>query len=411
VTEAQTEILQVPMEIKPGGGLSMNDFRAMVDRLPNRLQGAVQGGLARYNELLLTHPGAPAHAMVVADKPKPVDSPVFIRGLANNKGEVVPRRFLEYLSPGGATPFKLGSGRYELAMHIANKDNPLTARVAVNRMWMHHFGEGFVPTPDDLGNMAEKPVHPELLDYLASYFTENGWSMKKLHRLICNSRVYMASSHTRKEYEDIDPRNRLFWRANVRKLDFEAMRDSLIAMTGKMDRSIGGKPINLTEEPYSFRRSVYGYVDRGNLPELLAHFDFANPEMSNSRRNQSLVPQQALFLMNSPMTVDIVRRICERPEFLAAQGDPAKVGTLYRIIFQRNPTKDEIGMGLKFVQIEAQDTEANNFDYKARFRNRDRGNGRAAIKNDGLMVARRPLNAWQTLAQALLFSNEAAYVN
>ena len=411
VTEAQTEILQVPMEIKPGGGLSMNDFRNMVDRLPNRLQGGIQGGLARYNELLLTHPGAPAHAMVVADKPKAVDSPVFIRGMANSKGEVVPRRFLDYLSPGGAQPFKMGSGRYELAMHIANKDNPLTARVAVNRLWMHHFGEAFVPTPDDLGNMSEKPVHQELLDYLSAYFVENGWSMKKLHRLICNSHVYMASSHTRKEYEDIDPRNRLFWRANIRRLDFEGMRDSLIAMTGKMDRTIGGKPINLTEEPYSFRRSVYGYVDRGNLPELLAHFDFANPEMSNSRRNQSLVPQQALFLMNSPMTVDIVRRVCERSEFASAQGDAAKVGALYRIILQRNPTQAEINMGMSFVKIEAQDSEANNFDYKARFRNRNRDNGRAAIKNEGLMVARRPLNPWQTLAQALLFSNESAYVN
>ncbi len=411
VSEAQTEILQVPMEIKPGGGLSMNDFRAMVDRLPNRLQGPIQGGLARYNELLLTHPGAPAHAMVVADKPKAVDSPVFIRGMAGNKGEIVPRRFLDFLSPGGATPFKMGSGRFELAMHIANKDNPLTARVAVNRVWMHHFGEGFVPTPDDLGNMSEKPVHPELLDHLASYFVENGWSMKKLHRLICNSHVYMASSHTRKEYEDIDPRNRLFWRANVRKLDFESMRDSLISMTGKMDRSIGGKPVNITDEPYSFRRSVYGYIDRGNMPELLAHFDFSNPEMSNSRRNQSLVPQQALFLMNSPMTVDIVRRVCDRPEFLSAQNDGARIVSLYRIILQRIPKPDEVAMALNFIKIETQDTESNTFDYKARFRNRDRNNGRAAIKNDGLMVARKPLNAWQTLAQALLFSNEAAYVN
>jgi hypothetical protein len=411
VTEAHAEILQVPMEIKPGGALSMNDFRAMVDRLPNRLQGGIQGGLARYNELLLTHAGAPAHAMVVADKPKPADSPVFIRGQANNKGEIVPRRFLDYLSPGGAQPFKMGSGRYELAMHIANKDNPLTARVAVNRIWMHHFGEAFVPTPDDLGNMSEKPVHPELLDYLSAYFVENGWSMKKLHRLICTSHIYMASSHTRKEYEDKDPRNLFFWRANVRRLDFEATRDSLIAMTGKLDRTLGGKPINMTEEPYSFRRSVYGYVDRGNLPELLAHFDFANPERSNSRRNQSLVPQQALFLMNSPMTVDIVRRICDRPEFTSAQGDAAKVGAIYRIILQRNPNQAEMNMALGFVKIEAQDSEANNFEYKARFRNRDRNNGRAAIKNDGLMVARKPIDAWETLAQALLFSNEASYVN
>src|SRR5439155_15466124 len=120
---------------------------------------------------------------------------------ANTRGAIVPRRFLDVLSPEGkGTPFTQGSGRLELARCIADKDNPRTARVMVNRVWMHHFGEGLVSTPDDLGTMAEKPTHPELLDYLAGYFVESGWSLKKLHRLIMLSRVYQESSHVIREY-------------------------------------------------------------------------------------------------------------------------------------------------------------------------------------------------------------------
>src|SRR5262249_34243420 len=157
--------------------------------------------------------------------------------------------------------------RLELAQAIANKNNPLTARVIVNRVWLHHFGEGFVRTPDDLGTMSEKPSHPELIDYLASYLMEQNWSLKKLHRLIMLSKVYQETSKelsaSTKQYEAIDPENRLLWRANVRRLDFEAMRDSLLAMSKTLDVTVGGQPVNLTDEPYTHRRSIYGYVDRG----------------------------------------------------------------------------------------------------------------------------------------------------
>ncbi len=409
------DLMQVPYEIKPGGGMGVAEFRAVVDRLPNRLQGPLQNALTKYNLLLLTHPGAPAHAMIVADKPKAQDSPVFIRGQANSKGEIVPRRFLEILSPGGQPkPFTQGSGRLELAQAIASRENPLTARVLVNRVWMHHFGEAFVPTPDDLGTMSEKPTHPELLDYLANYVMDNGWSLKKLHRLLMMSRVYQQSSHVLEgsDYKDKDPYNNLLWRANVRRLDFESVRDSLLVFSGQLDGSLGGKPVNLTDEPYSYRRSVYGYVDRGNLPELMANFDFAKPEMANSKRTTTVVPQQALFLMNSPMSADIVRRITGRPEFTAAKDDLGRISAMYKIIFQRMPTKEEYAMALSFVKVEAQDTEANSYAYKPPRGGGGRGmDARAAIKNDGLRVARRPLNAWETYAQALLFSNEAAYVN
>ena len=142
---------------------------------------------------------------------------------------------------------------------------------------------------------------------------EQGWSMKKLHKLIMLSRVYAESSYTIKAQEDIDPDNRYLWRANVRRLDFEAFRDSLLVMSGRLDNTLGGQPVNLTDEPYSYRRSVYGYVDRGDLPELMQNFDFSNPDMPNSSRTSTIVPQQALFLMNSPMAIDVARRVTARP--------------------------------------------------------------------------------------------------
>src|SRR6185295_18656837 len=145
-------------------------------------------------QLEMTHPAAPARAMVLQDIPRPHDSPLFIRGEADNRGPIVPRRFLEVL-PGPTRPeFKSGSGRAELAAAITSKNNPLTARVMINRIWLHHFGEGFVSTPDDLGTMAEAPSHPELIDYLASRFMDEGWSIKKIHKLIMMSSVYQQGS-------------------------------------------------------------------------------------------------------------------------------------------------------------------------------------------------------------------------
>jgi hypothetical protein len=392
---------------------------------PNRMLGRGRFNFGEINLLETSHPGAPAHAMVVTDKRRAVNSPVFIRGQAETRGPIVQRGFLEILSPNHKpVTFTEGSGRLELAQCIANKDNPMTARVAVNRVWMHHFGEGIVRTPDDLGVMSEKPTHPELLDYLSSYFMENGWSFKKLHKLIVMSRVYQESSHTRPEYEAADPENRLLWRSNVRRLDFESTRDSLLVFSGQLDRTVGGKSINLTDEPYSYRRSVYGYVYRGNLPELMAHFDFSDPDMPNSKRTTTVVPQQALFLMNSSMAVDVARKILARPEVAGTTNDTARIAALYRVIFQRAPNAQEFTLGTQFVQTETRDQD----DVVAELNDRPsarpgrRGQPPArrnnpnesrfgAIKNEGERVERKPLTPWETYVQALLFSNEAAYVN
>ena len=406
---------------------------------------------SKINELRITHPGAPGAAMVVEDIAKPKDSHILVRGDASRQGPVEPRHFLTCLSSGDPEPFHDGSGRYELARLIATRDNPLTARVAVNRVWQGHFGEGFVRTPDDLGNMSEPPSHPELLDFLSVWFVENGWSLKKLHKLILLSSTYQQSANPAlnplvsartaladpslaslanqandllRDPRTVDPDNRLLWRANLRRLDFESIRDSLILLTGKLDPAIGGKPVNITDEPYSYRRSIYGYVDRLQLSDELTQFDYAVPDMANSRRISTIVPQQALFFLNNPLTVDVARHIVTRPEIAAAQNDADRLTAIYRILFQRKPSSDEMIVALDFlkeigplVPLQARPNKPANPKPPTPAGSAmipvsmvaDGMNG--PIRNTGVRVTRAPLRPWELLAQALLFSNEFIYVN
>jgi len=422
---AAAQLVGQPIRLEPATSLTIDRIREIDNSLPNQLRNTRNYKFGAINELKLQHPGAPNRAMVVEDKPNPIDSPVFIRGEAGTRGEIVPRHFLEILSGSKPQPFKEGSGRLELAKAIASKNNPLTARVIVNRVWMHHFGEGFIRTPDDLGTQSETPSHPELIDYLAAYLMDRNWSLKDLHRLIMNSRVYQVTSNTRNDpkYEQVDPENRLLWRANIRRLDFEAMRDSLLVFAGKLDESLGGQPVNLTDEPYSYRRSVYGYIDRGNLPELMQHFDFSMPDMPNSKRTTTIVPQQALYLMNSPMAVDVARSVVAR---VADRRDALqRVIAIYQLLFQRQPKPDEVKFAYNFIKHDestpTQMTDAQkklNEDFKKKeeaAENDDlltmRNDQYKAIQNEGSYVARKPLTPWETYAHALLLTNEAAYVN
>ena len=441
------QLINTPFPIEPASKLNTDGVREASNRWPQQMRGKAGFVLDKVNYLILTHEGAPKLGMTVADRSNPQDTAVMIRGQADVRGDVVPRSFLEVLSPGGRrTPFRQGSGRLELAQAIGSKSNPLTARVIVNRVWMHHFGEGFVRTPDDLGTQAEKPTHPELLDYLSSYFMEQGWSLKKLHKLIMLSKVYQESSYNIPAHAAIDPENRFLWRANVRRLDFEATRDSLLLFSGKLDRGIekvvvngkeverlkGGQPVNLADEPYSYRRSVYGYIDRGNLPELMAHFDFSRPDMPNSKRTTTVVPQQALYLMNSPMSADVARSIISNPIVAKANTTGERINAIYQLLFQRVPkgadpvkgTPSEVELALKFLgeekkqepqMVEANKSLAERSSKLAKERyegNMARGyNGQGAIQNVGKIVERKPLDSWETYVQALLLSNEAAYVN
>lgn len=418
-------IALVPFKLVPARDLTTKALREEINKLPLQLQGRGKFDFAKVNELTLTSTGAAAKAMAVEDSPNPHDSYVFVRGQAEVHGDVVPRHFLEALSNGKPAPFKEGSGRYELAQAIATKSNPLTARVIVNRVWMHHFGQAFVRTPDDLGTRSETPSHQELLDYLSNYFMEQGWSMKKLHKLIMLSRVYSESSYTIKAQEDLDPDNRYLWRANVRRLDFEAFRDSLLVMSNRIDHTLGGQPVNLSDEPYSYRRSIYGYIDRGDLPELMQNFDFSNPDMPNSSRTSTIVPQQALFLMNSPMAVDVARRIIARPEVVQQPvgADFKKIMKIYEIIYGRLPRPDEISLGTKFISYEIRKqaetvaavkdmtAKAEDLAVKRAATRANSSNATKAIQNTGEVVERKPLTPWETYAQTLLLSNEAAYVN
>jgi hypothetical protein len=269
---------------------------------------------------------------------------VFIRGNPGNRGPQVPRQFLEILSGEKREPFKKGSGRLDLAQDIASTNNPLTARVLVNRVWLHHFGSPLVRTPSDFGVRSDPPTNPELLDYLASRFMVDGWSLKKLHRLIMLSAVYQQSSEENSKKAKIDPGNELLWRMNRQRLDFEAMRDTLLAASGKLDATVGGHAVDITTQPFTTRRTVYSFIERQNLPGIFRTFDFASPDTSTSQRFYTSVPQQALFLMNSPFVVEQAKHLLERPEIKSANNEQ-RIEMLYRIAYQRPPQPDEVGFG------------------------------------------------------------------
>jgi mono/diheme cytochrome c family protein len=308
----------------------------------------------KIDETDATHPGAPPKAMALVDNATPTKPHVFIRGNPNNRGPEVPRQFVEVLAGPNRKPFEKGSGRLELAQAIASPDNPLTARVIVNRVWMYHFGAPFVRTPSDFGLRSEPPSHPELLDYLASRFIQDGWSLKKLHRSILLSSVYQESSDQNARAAKEDPANQLLWRMNRKRLDFEAMRDTFLALAGSLDLAEGGRAVDLTTEPFTSRRTVYGFVERQNLPGLFRTFDFASPDTTSPQRFSTTVPQQALFLMNSPFIVQQAGKLIARPEFKRASSPEQRIQELHRLCFQRSPESEEIALGKRFIDAQAE---------------------------------------------------------
>src|SRR6185295_10597775 len=252
---------------------------------------------------LLDSKGSPPYACILEDKPQLANPRVFRRGNPANKGEEVPRQFIGFLSGPDRAPYADSSGRLEMAKAVASPTNPLTARVWVNRVWLNHFGRGLVATPSDFGLRSDPPSHPELLDFLARRLIADGWSTKKLHRLILLSAAYRQSSDDVPAARAVDSENRLLWRANRRRLDWEAMRDSFLAVSGRLDPQIGGRAVPFAAP----RRTVYGYIDRLNIPGMLRAFDFASVDAHSPQRHQTTVPQQALFLLNSPFMVDQAR--------------------------------------------------------------------------------------------------------
>ena len=289
-----------------------------------------------------SHRGGPRHAMVANDLGVLRPAYVFQRGNQHDKGAEVKRKFLSALP--GPEEFRSGSGRLELARLIGSAENPLVARVFVNRAWGHLFGEGLVRTPSDFGRRGDPPSHPELLDYLATEFARDGWSTKSLIRRIVLSKAYRQSSGSNGAGSQHDPSNRLLWRQNRTRLSFEALRDSMLFVAGKLDMAKGGPPFELSAQPASPRRTLYAYVSREEPSALMRAFDFSNPEEHTPRRQMTTVPQQALFLMNSSFLADQARAAaaaCGKPELC--------VEALHRRILGRSPTEREFQHGLAFL--------------------------------------------------------------
>ncbi len=310
-------------------------------------QGEYQKLIKELEQWSMTTAGAPARAMVLIDDATPFDPQIFLRGNPNRFGAHVPRQSLAIATP-DRKPFKTGSGRLELARSIVDPRNPLTARVFVNRVWMHHFGTGLVTTPSDFGLRSDPPSHPELLDWLAANFIKSGWSVKWLHRQIVLSATWQASSDSEKGLRlsadgsrpSADPDNRWLSHSNRRRLEWEPLRDSLLAASGTMNRRIGGESVELLGG-FNPRRALYGTLDRLDVPNLLTTFDFPTPAATNPQRDSTTVAPQALFLMNGELSYEAARQLQVRPKVVAAVDPPSRVRQLFLICFQRVPTDAE----------------------------------------------------------------------
>jgi len=329
----------------------------------------------KFDELEGEHSGAPNRAMVLLDNASPHNPRIFRRGNPGMKGDAVPRRFIAALSHGERKPFVEGSGRLEMAEAIADPGNPLTARVMANRVWQRLFGSGLVITPSDFGVRAEPPSHPKLLDFLAADFVDNGWSVKALIRGIVTSSTYQQGETVHPKYAERDPGNRLLWQMNRKRLDFEAMRDSVLSVSGNLTLKQGGRSVHIANKPDARCRTVYGFVDRQNLPNLFRTFDFAGPDTTCPQRFTTTVPQQALYLLNSPFIEAQAKRLSARSGVTSAD-DEERIRVIYRLVYQREPSAAELALAKGFV--------------------------------DEFVPS---VAAWERLGQALLVSNEMMFVD
>ncbi len=306
-------------------------------------------------------------AMGVRERRGASDSPVYNRGELNEPGETVRRGFPQVLTKNQPYIGRGGSGRRELADWIASKDNPLTARVMANRVWLHLIGRGIVPTPDNFGASGLPPSHPALLDHLAQSFVENGWSVKKLIRSIVLSRAYQLSSQMDEKNFEADPDNVLVWRMPQRRLEAEALRDTMLALSGQLDLTPpkGSSVARGGEGNASFRfrgrpgaggdaaaaethRTVYSAIVRDGLPETLTLFDFPDPSLIIGERATTTVPAQSLYLMNNPFVIRQAEALADR--LLAGSGDDAaRVMRVYQLCYSRQPSSREVAAAQQFV--------------------------------------------------------------
>ena len=298
----------------------------------------------------------PDKALVVEERVPPAGQRIFVRGNPSRQGDEVKRGFLRVVMPSGERPLfdAKTSGRLEMAELIASADNPLTARVIVNRVWMQHFGEGLVRSVSDFGITGDEPTHPELLDWLAKWFVDNGWSLKKLHRLILTSQTWQQQSMSPhgERFTNIDPENRLLWRMQRRQIDFESMRDATLDVVGNLSNEIYGRSVKVLQPPFNNRRTVYAFIDRQNpLPEFRI-FDAANPQETTGKRPNTMIAPQALFAMNGDFIKQQARNLAKLPgidEAIRSGQKDLAIKKLYHAVYARQPSNEEIALAKNFI--------------------------------------------------------------
>lgn len=312
----------------------------------------------------------------------PVDLKILVQGNPNKTGDTASRGYLTVLSAEAPVAIPASaSGRLEIARAIAGPQNPLTARVAVNRVWQGHFGQGLVRTPSNFGALGERPTHPELLDYLTKLFIESGWSLKTLHRQIMLSAAYRQTSQANTARDERDPENRLLSHMSRRRLEVEPWRDAMLAASGTLDLTLGGPSANLAQTEFR-RRTLYGYVSRHQLNELLRLFDFPDPNITSDRRSTTTVPLQQLFVLNSDFLTRQAKALAARVERESAtanspDSEEDRIRRVYALVFGRVPTERELTLGQAFLST----------------------------------TPTGALSAWEEYALALLGSNEFAFVD
>ncbi|MEO2049763.1 MAG: DUF1549 and DUF1553 domain-containing protein [Pirellulales bacterium] len=337
-------------------------------------------------------------AMGVQDG-KAVEAAVHHRGSHLTLGKKVPRRIPTVFIHANTTEIAVeSSGRLDLANWLTSADNPLSARVIVNRVWRWHFGRGLVGTPDNFGIMGAAPTHPELLDWLALDFMQEGWSLKRLHRQIMLSATYQMNSEANAEAADRDPQNQTYWRFNIHRLEAEELRDALLSVSGQLNESMGGPSLKIKNREFVFnhtskdetqydskRRSVYLPVIRNHLHDSFTLFDYNDASTSNGDRNTSTVASQALYLMNSPFLVEASQHLADRVLAETVNVNSYRVNWLYETTLGRSATGEEVSRLLEYLE---------RFEHSA---------------EDQPQKISRSL-AWQALCQTVLMSSEFIYV-
>lgn len=329
-------------------------------------------------------------AMSVVDYDKPTDLKVHIRGSHLTLGQKVRRGFPQVLT-GKASAELDRSGRLELANWLADRRHPLVARVIVNRIWRWHFGRGLVASTDNFGELGDRPTHPQLLDWLAKRFVEDGWSIKNMHRLIVTSATYQMASHQSSSNRKQDAENVLLWRAPIRRMNAEVLRDALLDAAGQLDLKMGGSQLHVKNRAFLFDhtskdltryesrvRSVYLPVIRNHLYDVFQLFDYTDASVASSNRTSTTVAPQSMFMMNSRLMTDVSAGLRDRV-FQAAKTKEERHRMIYSITYSRHPDPAEQQRDLHFIEQLTQ----------------------MDLTSD---------EAWRVFCQSILMSNEFIYI-